>query len=217
VAVPPAVRALAKAIPRRHTSRRAFWVAPVPADVRDELVAAARTEGAHLLLAHPVVRRAVLSVVRTADVRWRNDPAYRSELADWTDRPGGDGIPLDAFGSWDALEIVPIRDFGLLSPVDDRWAEPFEDQPMIAVLYTVGDTPHDWLRAGQALERALLAATVHDLSATLMTQPLEVPELRALLADEAGGRVAQAIVRFGYGPPPVPSPRRPVEEVLTTG
>ena len=47
-----------------------------------------------------------------------------------------------------------------------------------------------------------------------MTQPLELPSLRALLKDSATGRVAQAIIRFGYGPASAATPRRPIEEVL---
>jgi hypothetical protein len=109
---------------------------------------------------------------------------------------------------------MPIRDFGLIRPVRRRSRVPFEDEPTIAVLYTAGDTRWEWLRAGQALERALLTATVRGVATTLMTQPLEIPELRALLADSARGRVPQAIVRFGYGPPSPPSPRRSVSDVL---
>jgi hypothetical protein len=55
---------------------------------------------------------------------------------------------------------------------------------------------------------------VRGVATTLMTQPLEIPELRALLADSAAGLVAQAIIRFGYGPPSPPSPRRSLSDVL---
>jgi hypothetical protein len=61
----------------------------------------------------------------------------------------------------------------------------------------------------------LLTATVHGLSATPMTQPLEITELRERLADPHNGRiVAQAVLRLGYGPPAPATPRRPLEEVL---
>lgn len=207
---------LARAIPHRHTNRRPFSAVPVPPEVLADLAAAARVEGGDLVVADPPVRDAVLSVVRAAEHRRRADPAYRAELDEWTREipHRRDGVPPEAFGPWDALEVVPIRDFGLIQRSRHRSRVSFEDEPTIAVLYSPGDTPWDWLRAGQALERTLLTATVRGVATTLMTQPLEIPELRALLADSAGGLVAQAVVRFGYGPPSPPSPRRSVSEVL---
>lgn len=216
-APPPATAAmLAQAIPHRHTNRRPFSAVPVPPEVLADLADAAEAEGADLVVADSWIRDAVLGVVRAAEHRRHADPAYRQELAEWTREVPRrrDGVPPETFGPWDALEVVPIRDFGLVHPVYHRARMPFEDEPTIAVLYTVGDGPVQWLRAGQALERALLTATVRGLATTLMTQPLEIPELRALLEDSAHGRVAQAVVRFGYGPPSAPSPRRSLSDVL---
>jgi hypothetical protein len=47
-----------------------------------------------------------------------------------------------------------------------------------------------------------------------MTQPIEIPKLRELLTVSATGAVAQAVLRFGYGPPSAPSPRRALSSVL---
>jgi hypothetical protein len=112
------------------------------------------------------------------------------------------------------METVPIRDFGLIEAARRRRVEIFESEPTIALLYTQGDSPHDWLQAGQALECTLLTATVRGVATTLMTQPLEIPTLRALLSRTADGLVPQAIVRFGYGPPSPPTQRRPLDEVV---
>jgi len=92
--------------------------------------------------------------------------------------------------------------------------ETFEPEPTIAVLYSTADSPREWLKVGQALERSLLTATVGGVATSLMTQPLEIPNLRSLLADSAAALVAQVIVRFGYGPPSPPRPRRPLEDVV---
>ena len=73
------------------------------------------------------------------------------------------------------------------------------------------------MRAGQALERVLLVATVHGLAATPMSQPLEMPGLRELVTDTTAGRWAQLILRLGYGQPTTPTPRRPLAEVLLAG
>jgi hypothetical protein len=47
------------------------------------------------------------------------------------------------------------------------------------VLSTDGDKPLDWLRAGQALQHALLTATRHGVSASFLTQPLELHDARS--------------------------------------
>jgi nitroreductase len=212
----PEVAALAAAIPLRHTNRRPFAPTVVPADVIDRLVAAARREGAHLAVAGPVGRSAILSLVRTAEGRLRSHGVYRAELTEWTRPARGrrDGIPPTALGPWDALETLPMRDFGLTQPWLHRPVEAFEPYPTIVVLSTDGDTTADWLRAGQALQRVLLVATEERLSATPLSQPLEIAELRELLTDTATGRWAQMILRLGYGQPAAPVPRRPLADVL---
>jgi nitroreductase len=210
------VRMLAQAIPRRHTNRRPFAEAAVPPEVLHELVDAATVEGSHLAVADPGAREAVLSLVRLAERRERGEPAYWRELQKWTapspDRR--DGVPPEAYGPWSAMEAVPIRDFGLIEPARRRQVEVFETEPTIAVLYSTGDSARQWVITGQALERTLLTATVRGVATTLMTQPLEIPELRELLSDSAAGLIPQAIVRFGYGPTSAPTPRRPLEEVV---
>jgi nitroreductase len=210
----PSLAALAAAIPRRHTNRRPFARVVIPTPVLEELTAAARLEGGTLRIADAVGRAAILSLVRTADQRLRSQGIYRAELTEWTlpahDRR--DGVPPQAFGPWDALETLPLRDFGLTLPQLHRRGERFEPYPTIVVLCTDGDTEEHWLRAGQALERALLVATVHGLAATPMSQPLEIPALRELLTDT--GRWAQVILRLGYGQPTTPTPRRSLADVL---
>ena len=105
--------------------------------------------------------------------------------------------------------MLPLRDLGLSRPDVHRSTATFEAASTIAVLYTA-DTPSGWLRAGQALQRVLLTATVRGVSATLLTQPLEVARLRDRLSDPATGRAAQAVIRFGFSrQTPAASTRRP--------
>jgi nitroreductase len=213
---PRTALALSRAIPQRHTNRRPFTDVPVPRDVLAELADAAEAEGAVLVMVDAEVRDAVFSLVREAEGRWREDPAYWQELAQWTmDAPGRpDGVPPAAFGPWSAMELVPLRDFGIIQPGRARCATDFETSHTIAMLYTQGDTTAEWLRAGQALERVLLTATVRGLATTLMTQPLEIPGLRTQLTDPTDGHAPHAIIRFGYGPPGTPSPRRELAQFL---
>jgi nitroreductase len=218
VAVPKTARALAWAIPRRHSNRGPFTDLPVPDDVRADLMQAARAEGAVLRFAEPGTRDGLFGLIHSAERSWAEDPAYRRELAEWTDEEPGrrDGIPPQALGQRPAGDALPLRDLSLAAPDRPRRVARFEREPLVAVLYT-GDTPRDWLRAGQALQRVLLTATVRGVAATLMTQPLEIPRLRDLLSDLRTGRAAQVILRFGYPRlPGAPSPRRPWQEVLRT-
>jgi nitroreductase len=222
--VPPdaAVQALADAIFRRQTNRRPFARVVIPAAVLEDLTEAARLERATLRIASPVARGAILSLVRAAEQRLRTVGVYRAELAEWTRTLSAygrrDGVPPQAFGPWDALETMPLRDFGLAQPTLHRASEHFEPYPTIVVLSTDdGDTIEQWLRTGQALQRVWLTATVHGLAATPMSQPLEIPALRELVTDTTAGRWAQVILRLGYAPPTAPTPRRPLTEVMLTG
>jgi nitroreductase len=218
VAPTPAAEALAAAIAHRHTNRWPFARSVVPADALERLVAAARREGARLTVASSVTRNAIIGLSQAADRRLRARDGYRAELARWT-LPGTgrrDGIPPTAIGPWDALETMPVRDFGLLQPHLDRAGEQFEPYPTIAVLATEGDSRDRWMGAGQALQRVLLTATWLNLAATPISQPVEVPAVRELLADTAVGLWAQLVLRLGYGRPAAATPRRPLAEVLLT-
>jgi hypothetical protein len=85
----------------------------------------------------------------------------------------------------------------------------------VALLSTLHDAPVDWMRAGQALQRALLVATTEGLSASFMNQPLEQPDLRWLVRSPVTGRGhTQMILRLGYGVPVPATPRRPISQVL---
>jgi nitroreductase len=217
-AAPPSsgAEALAGAITRRHTNRWPFAAAVVPADAIEQLTAAATFEGATLTVASPVCRDAILSLGYTAERRLRAHGGYRAELGRWTRPAPGrhDGIPPTAIGPWDALERLPVRDFGLTRSPQWRTTERFEPHPTITVLSTCGDGPMQWVQSGQALQRVLLTATVLHLATTPISQPVEIPAIRELLTDTVTDQWAQMVVRLGYGPPAAASPRRPLSEIL---
>jgi nitroreductase len=213
----PAVRALAEAIPRRHTNRRPFADKPVPYGTIEELAGAATAEGATLLVADPALRDGVLSLTRTAENRMRADSHYRAELAAWT-TPGGigrrEGVPRQAFGPRDTHSALPLRDFALGQGAPTAVVA-FEPDPTVILLFTAGDAPTDWLRAGAALQRVLLTGTLRGLAATPLSQLSEIPALRRLLAETATGQVVQTVLRIGYATTPaLPTPRRAVEDVI---
>jgi len=211
-AVGPATEALAEAIPHRHTNRWPYAHTPVPAQVLDQLRDEARWEGALLASAGPDGRDAVLAMARAADRRLRARPGCAAELARWAGAGVRyDGVPSWAAGPWDALETIPVRDFAEPS---SRPSAEFEPYPTILLLATAGDRRPDWVRAGQALQRVLLAATWQGLAAGPISQPVEVPAVRRLLLDPRSGLTAQMVLRIGYGRTAGGAPRRPLSDVL---
>jgi hypothetical protein len=90
-----------------------------------------------------------------------------------------------------------------------------EQTRTLILLSTRDEGPGDWLDAGRAMQRLLLRATASGMVASFLSQPLEVPDVRHRLRRDVGERGhPQILLRVGYGPPPRPSPRRPVELVL---
>ena len=210
------VRSLARAIERRHTTRLPFRSIAVPVPVQDDLVAAAAVEGVRLEFLDPMRRDAAFALTFRAQHRIAGDDGYRRELADWTTWwPGRrDGLAPYALGYLDKGGVVPLRNFRIASPEVPVRRAVFEPRPCIAVLSTRGDGPWHWLRAGQAVQRVLLTATVRGLAAQPMTQALEQPDLRGQLTDVDSGWHAQMILRLGYGRPAPVSPRRHPEAVI---
>jgi hypothetical protein len=83
------------------------------------------------------------------------------------------------------------------------------------LLGTTGDRPEDWLKAGQAMERVLLEATLDGLATSLTSHALEWPELRWAVRDpQSVVGFVHIVLRLGYGPSGPETPRRPVHEVL---
>jgi nitroreductase len=215
--VTTASRLLAEAITRRHTNRRPFAQRRVPDRVLDDLAEAALAEQAMVLVADDVLRQGVLALTRTAENRLRDDARYRAEVIAWT-TPGGlgrrDGVPREALGPRARDAVLPLRDFVLGRGIPTATVA-FEPNPTIILLLTAGDTESAWLRAGQALQRVLLTATVRGLAATPLSQLTEIPALRGLLADQATGQIVQTVLRVGY---PVTAaratPRRDLDDVI---
>jgi nitroreductase len=220
VKIAPAARALAGAIIKRHTNRRPFLNEPIPEPVHQDLAQAASMEGGRLLISDGALRDGVLSLTRTADNRLSRDAGHRMEIAKWT-VPGGshrrDGVPRAAFGPRPRHGALPLRDLALPHGAPTSIVE-FEADPTIALLFTRGDSEADWLRAGSALERVWLTATVRELAATPLSQLTEVPALRQLLDISADGEVVQTVLRLGYPSRAcIATPRRRLSEVLIDG
>lgn len=209
---------LAPEIPRRHSSRWPFAEKPVPPAELSDLVEAARAEGAKLVFPDAWHAATLLELVQDAEVRDAETPDRAAELARWTHpRPDGadEGVPGYAYGPRRRTGAAPMRDFGRGAEPPGRTSVSFETTPNLALLGTAHDTPADWLRAGQALERVLLTATRAGLVASLTSEALEWSDLRPLVRDPLTdvGQV-QMVLRIGYGPRGPSTPRRPLAEVM---
>ena len=218
--VPAAALKLAEAVTLRHTNRRPFAQRRVPDRVLDDLAVAAATEQASLLVADDILREGILSLTRTAEDRLRGDERYRTEVVAWT-TPGGvgrrDGVPREALGPRPKHGALPLRDFAFGRGFPTTIVA-FEPNPTILLLLTAQDTESAWLRAGEAMQRVLLTATVHGLAATPLSQLTEIPALRGLLADQATGQIVQTVLRVGYPVTPArPTPRRDLDDVILEG
>ncbi|MFE4255659.1 Acg family FMN-binding oxidoreductase [Streptomyces sp. NPDC056910] len=214
---------LHRAVRPRHTSRFPFSDEQIPEPIFDGLRSAALLEGCRLITPPSAWHAdAVMELVHDAELLEAANEAERAEIATWTrtgragEGPAADGIPADALDPWQYGVSSPVRDFDPSRRMPDRAAAVFEEHPQIALLGTMQDTPADWLRAGQTMQRVLLQATLSGLATSLMSQPLEWPELRSSARDpnSAIGFV-HMVFRLGYGPQGAATPRRPVTEVLS--
>ena len=169
---------------------------------------AAATEGGSLRVLGRREVKTWLRAAHDADRKQRDDQGCQPDLAQWADGsdsgvPAAAFGPPGTFGDdhhrWRRLGrrggYAPIRDFRPRTDPgteeaddaegpgaqDDRGqaqAPRFERRPQLLVLSTDGDRPLDWLRAGQALQHALLTATRYGVSASFLTQPLELHDAR---------------------------------------
>jgi nitroreductase len=206
------------AIWSRRTNRYPFWHRRIPRAVLGRMGEAVALENAILrVYDEPAEVERIVRLLRDAEFEERRTPGVTEERQAWVARSApGEGIPRQALGPRAAGHGTPFRD---LDPVGDRGREvaPFEQAPTVALLSTVHDAPVDWVRSGQALQRALLVATNEGVSASFMNQPLEQPDLRWLVRSPLTGRGhTQMILRLGYGVPVPATPRRPISQVLRT-
>jgi hypothetical protein len=218
--VAPADLVLAEAITRRHTNRRPFVPAPVPVTVVSSLRAAARSEQAWLATLTPAQLPLLRGLVATAHHTQQNDPRFVLEWTQWTAR------------GEDTADGVPLRNSGPLPEPQDEWVlrdfsggqakqrvpgKDFEPEPLIVVVGSFHDAPLAHLQTGQAMQRILLTATTAGLSASFLSQVVEVPDTRRQVRELIGGGLwPQIVLRIGYGTPVPPTPRRELCDVVDT-
>ncbi len=218
-------RQLYEEIARRRTHRGGFDADPLPAGLVSALRDEAARENATLQILGDDGQRAALgSVVEAADAVLRLDTSRVQEEARWAPPPGSqrrDGVPATAYPAGPAktvpscpsLYFSHVHGWGL--PPAGGQGTPPRDAGVVALVTTEHDHPSDWVSAGQALQRVLLAASASGISAALHSQPMELPHLRALIREHfTGGAFPQMVLRLGTTGEAAVSVRRRIEDVL---
>jgi len=213
-------------IRRRRTHRGGFKPDRISPRTLELLRREAQREGATLhMIADPDTQAAIAALTVAAEHMHRLIPSYAAELGRWTPAPGSprlEGVHETAYPR-DTPPTKPHfagRDFarGHGWGTEARILEWLEEPTtgMACVITTKGDDPANWLRAGQALQRVLLRATLEgEVSAAFHTQALEVPELREIVRMHfCAGDHPQMLMRLGTGGDEFTSVRRPVEQVF---
>jgi hypothetical protein len=215
---------LLAAVPHRHTHRGPFVTAPIPPGLITGLQHDAVAEGAELVLiteSRHYCRLAAL-VIAAGSLRRQ---AAQAEVRRWTRPPGSTARDGVGAGAYPALTVEGARSSvsGRLAQRDfdlgRSWgtAEDLGSPPAVtAVLTTASDTPLDWLQAGQALQRMLLRAASGWVFASMNTEPLEFPPIRALVRTGLGlAGVPQMVFQFGRVHTTLATARRPPAEVIS--
>ncbi len=222
---------LLAAVPHRHTHRGPFSPGELPLRLLPALSVDATAEGARLVGIEDAVQLTALrDLVGAAAADQRSSAEVQAELRRWVQPAGSvqrEGVPASArvgpgdlgagLGAGSGLrsgagEWMPPRDFGLPG------TEVRGDVPpsITLVLTTATDTPADWLRAGQALQRLLLHAATRWVFASLQSQPLEIPRYRAQVREQL--RLPghpQMILQLGRANVAAATARRPQAELMT--
>jgi nitroreductase len=219
-----AVDGLAAALERR-SERRPFAAGAVSTQIVDRLRDAVAAPGvyAHFpIRSNEYVDLAV--AISQADRSERGDPAYAAEMAMWVRRGRSeDGVPSVAIPRVPAGQPrqadIPLRDFEAGVPGGQLIKLGVDEKPLIAVIFTEGDSPLDQLRAGQAMMRLMVQAELDGIATCPLSQSVDLlafrSRLRTLMSWDGH---PQMMLRLGHRPAAAPAPltsRRPVADVLT--
>jgi nitroreductase len=208
---------LAGCIGHRHSDRRTVVAeAPVGPRRMESLSTAAAGEGVGLHKVTESQRAFVTIAARRARAAEAADDAYLRDLAAWTDgRAHGEGVPRETMVA-DDVRPPGLRDFargggaGVFSEGgDDAMAD-------FLILWTDGDGPRDWLRAGEATSAVWLTGTVNQVTMSVLSDVVEVASARTLLQRLLPSRGhPQIVLRIGLAAHPAPAPASPRRRVDT--
>lgn len=216
-------RKLFRAIKIRRTNRLPYADDKIDQFYIEKFKALISEENITLHIIEESNRENIIRIIENADRVQAANKSFCRELAQWIhpNRTNSkDGIPGYAFGMGDLISygspfFIGNLNWGEIQAARDR--NLVKGSPLIVILESKKDTPFDWIKTGIALEKLLLKAASKNIAASYLNQPLEIPELRHQVRElfQMKG-FPQLILRLGYGKEIKPTPRREVEEVITT-
>lgn len=211
--------ALAAAIPRRRTDRRAYGSWPVSGGDIAQMAARAARNGGMLRQVDSLVT--MKSIVARAVCDHATDDAYMRELTRWSGRYGAvAGVPARNVPPSDPQSPIPARLFAGPGLAQPSGISPADDGGVILALGTEKDDRLSQLRAGETTSIVLLTATAMGLASCPITEPLELVATRAAVRADVFGDSGypQMLLRVGWAPinaDPLPAtPRRPLVHVV---
>jgi nitroreductase len=211
------------AILQRRTNRLPFTDKQLDRSLLLELRLAASSLSTQLQIIPDHLRQTIINLIVKGDRTQLADPLFRQELVRWirSSKTHHDGIPIYAQGideQFDALTPIislAIRCFNLSKSQSAQNQKLAAQAPVLVLLTSNHDTPHDWLATGEALAHLLLRAKVDRVWASFFNQPIQISQLRSQLKalfPEHG--YPQILLRLGYGRDIKPTPRRSVGEII---
>lgn len=178
------------------------------------LAGQAAAAGCRVRAVREVHSRSVAEIVAGAEATQWGSAAYRAEAEAWarSSRPR----VARTFPRGPRAPGVFRRLLGRFAgKAEERDRRLGAETRNMLVLSTRGDGPADWLTAGQALQRLLLAATTEGILAAFYSAPIEIPDARLRLRRAVFEPAwPQLLLRLGHGPTPRPTPRRHVDLAL---
>lgn len=181
------------AIFRRRSYRAPFSLHQISELSLRALAAAAETDGTEARVIRRRTESAALAdLLGHAAAVLHDDRAYQRELTAWSAQ-FPDPPKEESTLPWTGL----VRR-GTHLPDSVTLTERLMTEGLLVIL-TPGDGRRDHLLAGAAMQRVWLTALTQGLVASVLTQPLHVPEVRAGLIERLGlAGYPQLILRLGY-------------------
>lgn len=216
------------AIPERQCTRADYDGKPVPSSQLALLEAAANRAGVTTsVFTDKRSLEQILEYVVAGNTVQLNDPAFVEELEYWI-RFNESAALRHRDGLFSAVSGNPtmptwigrlaFERFLRADTENDKYRQQIRSAAGIIVFHSLDDDKLQWIEVGRSYQRFALQATALGLRHAHINQAVEVPEVRAAVADflGIGDRRPNLLLRFGYGPLMPRSLRRPVDQVLTS-
>ncbi len=218
----PAAAALYEATQQRHTDRSFYDALPLTQPERAAL--GSKDDPAILLIEDRRQITAIAQLTEEATLATLSRQDFKEELSrwvrnNWTRQP--DGMPGYAMGLPAPISLVGsfmVRIAPIHKQEGPKNRKQIESASAVAVFVTQTDTPADWMKAGQLLQRLWLEAVAADLAASPFAAAIEARgDIRSRLAQALQTDLfPQAILRLGHSAARNlrPTPRRSLQDCM---